>query len=129
MSDGANIMFEAARARCYIQKKPAQPQAIDVDASTTEDAFDTEWDVLDEIEGRTPAPKRPIAPQEAEGWKPWMPSGMEPILEELPKWKILVEVLTEIEETIANYPAPFCESLTACRPPQGLIRLNSCAWK
>ena len=30
--------------------------------------------------------------------KPWVPDGMEPVLEELPKWSLLADVLQEIEE-------------------------------
>lgn len=114
MSDGANVMFEAARNRCYIQKNPIKTPAADTHVSLDE-AFDESWDALDEIEGRTPIVRRPKIAQEAEGWKPWMPSGMRPVLEELPKWKILLEILTEIEETITNYPTPFCELIAYIR--------------
>lgn len=102
MSDGANIMFEAARNRCFLQKKPDKTPA-----GNSGESFDDDWDVLDEIEGRAPSNRR----QEAEGWMPWMPSGMQPVLEELPKWKILLDTLSEIEETLTSHPAPFCESM------------------
>lgn len=55
------------------------------------------WDALDEIEdivggrvgGNNPAEQK----------KSW-PKGIEPVLEELPKWSRLSAVLTEIEEEI-----------------------------
>ncbi|KAI0699621.1 hypothetical protein C8T65DRAFT_659230 [Cerioporus squamosus] len=36
--------------------------------------------------------------KEKEKRKPWLPQGMEPVLEELPKWFLLADVLQEIEE-------------------------------
>jgi DNA excision repair protein ERCC-4 len=56
------------------------------------------WDALDEAEnvglnngkGKGKEERRPI----------WMPEGLEPILEELPKWNLLSEVIQEAEEEI-----------------------------
>lgn len=107
MSDSANVMFAAARGRCYIQNgsrsKEVQPP-IDSE-QTSADA----WEALDEMEGRTPFPRATQQPLEAEGWKPWMPRGMQPVLEELPKWKVLLGILDEIESTMSSNPAPFRE--------------------
>ena len=36
--------------------------------------------------------------REREQKKPWVPDDMDPVLEELPKWSLLAEVLKEIEE-------------------------------
>lgn len=50
------------------------------------------WAALDEAEGNT---------NKREGKKKaWVPDGMEPVLEELPKWSLLAEVLQEIEGEI-----------------------------
>ena len=55
------------------------------------------WDALDEAENAgldkgkgkgKGKERRPI----------WMPEGMEPILEELPKWNLLSEIIQEVEE-------------------------------
>lgn len=102
MSDSANVMFAAARRRCYIQNIPKPKEPAIRPLADTADA----WEVLDEMEGRVPPPR---VPQQAEGWKPWMPSGMQPVLEELPKWKILLEILDEIENTMSSNTAPLCE--------------------
>ena len=60
------------------------------------------WDALDEVEGRG---KRSSVMTS----KSWLPDGMDPILEELPKWDLLADVLHEIEEEIMRQ-----ESLSSC---------------
>lgn len=124
MSDGANVMFDAARNRCFLQKKLAKTPAVNV-----RESFDDDWDVLDEMEGRTSSDQGPTSTQEAEGWKPWMPSGMQPVLEELPKWKILLDILNEIEEILTSHPVPFCESTKMISRKRWLIVLSSCPGK
>ena len=111
MTDAANLMFATARRRVYIQNKPIQaPDPLHDEERQLDDA----WDALDEMEGRTPAPRSSPRSQEAEGWMPWMPSGMQPILEELPKWRLLAEVLDEIEQTMISNPAPRCMLIVTC---------------
>jgi DNA excision repair protein ERCC-4 len=52
------------------------------------------WEALDEVEGaETSVPKK-------NSRQKWLPEGMDPVLEELPKWGLLGEVLKEIEEEI-----------------------------
>jgi DNA excision repair protein ERCC-4 len=104
MTDVANAMFAAARRRVYIQNKPVEAPVVHDEERQLDDA----WDVLDEMEGRTPAPRTNQRNREAKGWMPWMPSGMQPILEELPKWRLLAEVLDEIEQIMISNPAPRC---------------------
>lgn len=121
MTDAANVMFAAARHRVYIQNKPVQaPDSMHDEDRELDDA----WDVLDEIEGRTPAPRSTRRNHEAEGWKPWMPSGMKPVLEELPKWRLLEEVLDEIEQTMMSNPAPRC----MCQQPFALSLCCTHVW-
>lgn len=89
-------MFREAKRRCYIvsstSKKPLGRAA---------DLADDEagWEALDEIEdivgGRVGGSKD----NARSNLKPW-PKGIEPTLEELPKWGRLTAVLTEIEEEI-----------------------------
>jgi DNA excision repair protein ERCC-4 len=69
-----------------------------IDLADDEDA----WDALDEIQG-TVGTKFPSGEgqREKDGErKKWLPAGMDPMLEELPKWNLLSEVLKEIEEEV-----------------------------
>lgn len=69
------------------------------------DALDDEdaWAVLDEIEGRVGINLE--AETKSKKKKKWLPEGMDPTLEELPKWSLLVEVLQEIEEVMVQLQA------------------------
>lgn len=99
LTDTANIIFQTAKRRCYTLSRTNadRPSAVIVD---DEDA----WDALDDIQGRG---KRPSSDPP----KPWIPHGMDPVLEELPKWDLLADVLHEIEEEIMRQ-----ESLSSCEP-------------
>ena len=109
MTDAANVIFTQARRRVYIQHRVLRNEPISREDAELEEA----WNVLDEIEGRTPALSSltPNDYKEAEGWKEWMPSGMEPVLEDLPKWKVLSDILDEIEQTMVNHPTSACTSI------------------
>lgn len=76
MTDAANTIFQCAKRRCFTLTAPRLEHN------------DDDWDALDDIEG-TDKPK-------------WVPRGMDPVLEELPKWSLLAEVLEEIEGEIVN---------------------------
>ncbi|KDQ09302.1 hypothetical protein BOTBODRAFT_164970 [Botryobasidium botryosum FD-172 SS1] len=97
-SDAANVIFKNAKRRCYIQN--SQPSAATQEERQAED----DWAALNEVEGgentRTNSTRG-----EAEGWEPWMPKGMEPVLEELPKWSLLAEILKEIETDMIARPS------------------------
>ncbi|KAJ6579203.1 hypothetical protein DFH09DRAFT_1447495 [Mycena vulgaris] len=90
MSDAAHIIFEVAKRRCYTISTTAKlteglpPQNPDDD--------DDDWAVMDEIAGQVGegAEKRPR----------WLPEGLDPVLEELPKWSLLADILQEAEEEI-----------------------------
>ncbi|KAH6901117.1 hypothetical protein BKA70DRAFT_1312449 [Coprinopsis sp. MPI-PUGE-AT-0042] len=120
MTDSANIVFEQARRRCFVytsvkisdlpKPKPAQAEVIDL--VDDEDA----WEALDDIEivsvgpptgssakgkGKEKEHQSTVTIKSEEEERPrWLPPGMEPILEEQPKWDLLTEVLQEIEEEI-----------------------------
>ncbi|KAJ7616307.1 hypothetical protein DFH06DRAFT_1239050 [Mycena polygramma] len=87
ISDAAHIIFEVAKRRCYTISSTAKlsgglpPQNADDD--------DDEWNTLDEIAGQI-GEKRPR----------WLPDGLDPVLEELPKWSLLAEILEEAEGEI-----------------------------
>lgn len=93
LTDAANIIFTVAKRRCYTFSRPSgkgKEPVIDVD---NEEA----WEALDEIEGVGIGVKRNNGSTSGVG-KKWLPEGMDPVLEELPKWNLLAEVLKEIEE-------------------------------
>jgi len=73
-------------------------------APSTPDPYDDEdaWAVLDELEGRAEPSlngRNGGAVEPVSVRRPrWLPEGMDPVLEELPKWSLLADVLQEIEE-------------------------------
>jgi len=89
LTDAANIIFETARRRCFTISAAAasRPREI-IDMTEDEDA----WDALNEAEG-IQVSKKPGRPS-------WLPRGLDPELEELPKWDLLTQVLEEIEQEI-----------------------------
>ncbi|EIN05331.1 hypothetical protein PUNSTDRAFT_54777 [Punctularia strigosozonata HHB-11173 SS5] len=103
LTDAANIIFREAKRRCYTVSAPigkGKGKPVVIDLADDEDA----WDALDEIQG-TVGTKLPTADhgkgKEKEGERPaWLPEGMDPVLEELPKWALLAEVLKEVEEEV-----------------------------
>ena len=64
-------------------------------APAQEDTEQADWDALDEIEGRVRVAKP--ANDRARKRPRWLPDGMDPVLEELPKWSLIGEALLEIE--------------------------------
>ena len=79
LTDAANIIFGAAERRCYTissTSKRVVPRVIDL--VDDEDA----WDALNEAEGRVGGKGK-----EKDHKPTWVPDGMDPVLEELPKWK------------------------------------------
>lgn len=107
--DAANVIFRTAKRRCYISspktlKKQARKEP-ELDPVDDEDA----WAAWDEAEagfdintGKQSMVKdsQPQAKARPKKRKMWIPEGMEPVLEELPKWGLLAQVLKEIEEEI-----------------------------
>lgn len=92
LTDAANIIFGVAERRCYTissTSKRVVPRVIDL--VDDEDA----WDALDEAEGRVGGKSK-----EKEHKPTWVPDGMDPVLEELPKWNLLSDVILEVEEEI-----------------------------
>lgn len=109
LTDAANIIFNTAKRRCYILTTPkpkasvSERQVIDID---DEDA----WAALDEVHGIIGI-NRGDKEKEKERKKPWVPDNMSPVLEELPKWDLLADVLQEIEEELMRQEA------VSTRPP------------
>ncbi|KIK33817.1 hypothetical protein CY34DRAFT_813357, partial [Suillus luteus UH-Slu-Lm8-n1] len=109
LTDAANVIFSTAKRRCYILTAPKptasvpERQVIDVD---DEDA----WAALDEVHGITASKSRDNG-KEKEKKQPWVPDNMSPVLEELPKWDLLADILQEIEEELMRQEA------VSTRPP------------
>ncbi|CAA7266441.1 unnamed protein product [Cyclocybe aegerita] len=92
LTDAANMIFEAAKRRCYLITSTSKAPKPVIDLTEDEDA----WAALDEAEGLTKIPDQGKR-KEKDGRPSWLPDGLEPILEELPKWNLLSEILLEAE--------------------------------
>lgn len=96
--DAANTLFHVAKRRAYLpppskSKKTAMQQA-NADAQAAVDGSEDDLEALREIETAD-------ARASVLGASRW-PPGVEPVLEELPKWGLLAGVLEEIEEEIES---------------------------
>ncbi|KAI9064710.1 hypothetical protein FKP32DRAFT_1757286 [Trametes sanguinea] len=109
LTDAAHTIFTYAKRRCYVMNpvpKPAQPKPAQV-VNLIDDEEEAQWAALDEMEAEARGePSRSAAGASTKGKerareqsrKKWLPEGMEPVLEELPKWSLLADILHEIEE-------------------------------
>ena len=90
LTDQAGIIFREGKRRCYslIATEPLTPQP---------DEDEEAWEALDEIQGIIGGR---IA-RHGNKQSTW-PEGLEPTLEEQPKWTRLVDILDEIEEEIRS---------------------------
>lgn len=91
--DAANIVFAEAKARVMVG-------AVSKEAPTTAAKVDAPIEVndSDEEEAAYGQLSRPSRSSTKRPW--WLPAGIEPTLEEPPKWQLLREVLDEIEQDI-----------------------------
>lgn len=88
--DAANVIFTEAKARCFI----GDLKAATTTRTSTGTVESTDGIDIDEEEAAFgPGPQ-----QRKRFW--WLPPGIEPTFEELPKWQLLREVLDEIEQHI-----------------------------
>lgn len=94
ISDPANIIFESAKRRCYTMSSVSKKVVIDL--ADDEDA----WDALDQAEGITNSTADKGKGKETDSRPKWLPDGLDPVLEELPKWHLLSEILIEAEGEI-----------------------------
>ena len=100
-TDAANVLLTSARRRCYINVAPEHRAR-----AREGEEMDEEWAMLDEMEGRGGGDR-----QSREKRPAWLPHNMEPVLEELPKWGVLAEILKEIDENIIANSMQHCEFL------------------
>ncbi|KAF9489165.1 hypothetical protein BDN71DRAFT_1491012 [Pleurotus eryngii] len=125
VTDAANIIFQAAKRRCYTMspstKAAERPQVIDVDEEG--------WDALDEIHGTVGKSSRQNTSRSRKVDKPfWVPQGMDPVLEELPKWTLLADILKEIEGEIIrqeSLPPPAVPSTVVPGTNTALVMTSS----
>ena len=93
LTDAANIIFQSAKRRCYVITSVSKKvQVVDL----TED--DEAWAALDEVQGGLM--EKGGGRNKTEVRPKWLPEGLEPVLEELPKWHLLSEILLEAEGEI-----------------------------
>ncbi|KAF5388644.1 hypothetical protein D9757_004788 [Collybiopsis confluens] len=118
LTDAANIIFQAAKARCFVDVLP-DSQATSVMAGI-ESEDEEGWDAVYQSEGRP-------APSNKPGRRPkWIPKEMEPVLEELPKWSLLAEILEEVEGEIVRMESTVF-SKPVEEPPGTNITLVMCS--
>lgn len=91
LTDQAGIIFREGKRRCY--SLATTKELLNAQPDEDEEA----WEALDEIQGIVGGR---IARQgnKQSAW----PKGLEPTLEEQPKWARLVDILGEIEEEIRS---------------------------
>lgn len=84
MTEAANVIFQYAKRRCYTvdQKARARPPVLQIP-----DENEDEWEAIRELEDSG-----------ANGKRSEWPEGIQPVLEELPKWSLVAAALQEIEE-------------------------------
>lgn len=85
LTEAANVIFQYAKRRCYtIAQKTKTPASASVEEN------EDEWDAIRELEG--------VASSRSRAKRDEWPEGMQPVLEELPKWSLVAAALQEIEE-------------------------------
>ncbi|KAF9561500.1 hypothetical protein CPC08DRAFT_707327 [Agrocybe pediades] len=93
LTDAANIIFQSAQRRCYTITSTAKPKTSVIDLTEDDEA----WEALYEAEGIQVVPSDKGKGKETDKRPKWLPDGLEPVLEELPKWNLLADVILEAE--------------------------------
>ncbi|KAJ3711019.1 hypothetical protein C8R42DRAFT_596493 [Lentinula raphanica] len=127
LTDAANIVFQAAKRRCFVDVPP-QEQSNEVEVIDLNDD-DEGWDVVYELEGRSSEARSSSnkGKTKANGKRPgWLPNDIHPVLEELPKWSLLSEILEEIEGEILQMERTV-SSRPVEEPPGTNITLVMCS--
>ncbi|KAF9482914.1 hypothetical protein BDN70DRAFT_964606 [Pholiota conissans] len=92
LTDAANIIFQTAQRRCYTITATTKKNPV-IDLTEDDDA----WEALDEAEGNVGPSRDKGKAKETESKPGWLTEGIDPVLEELPKWNLLHEILLEAE--------------------------------
>lgn len=93
--DAANTLFHVAKRRAYIPPPSKKQQTAVQRANAEMNGEEDEMDALREVE-RLESQQLSSARGSASRWPP----GVEPVLEELPKWGLLASILEEAEAEI-----------------------------
>ena len=103
--DAANTIFQNAKRRCYLSTSTNdRRQAVGTSAEIIDLVDEEDWAALDDLEGHKTT-ESSVNPRK--GNANWIPKGMEPVLEELPKWSLLSDVLLEVEEEMIRLQSKF----------------------
>ena len=97
-SSAAMVIFSKAKERCYLMIATAVKAPTVIDLADDEEG----WEALDSVGGTSSAEKgkgRDVRSGGAESF-PGLPEGMEPTLEEHPKWNLLADVIHEADGRI-----------------------------
>ncbi|KAG7090401.1 hypothetical protein E1B28_009520 [Marasmius oreades] len=112
MTDSASTIFQLAKNRCFITvPEPEESETVQKDnrPPTVVDLIDDEdvWDAVNEAEGLVPTTTMTTSSKSKKNHSSqrpkWLPPNLHPVLEELPKWSLLAEILEEIEYEILRY--------------------------
>lgn len=100
--DAANVIFKEAKARVYIGEitraaAPIESNPIQQNDGIDADEEEAAMEAMDEQAGER---RKRAEDKNSSKRPPWLPPGIEITLEELPKWRLLREVLDEIEQDI-----------------------------
>lgn len=99
-TDAANVIYREAKARVYIGDVSSQEEEDREEqtraAKTTDDPVEIDSDEEEAAFGSRSTKRK----KSASGRPYWLPPGIEPTLEEQPKWQLLREVLDEVEQEI-----------------------------
>lgn len=99
--DAANVIFKEAKARVYVGEIARTQTAIEPNVVQQDDGIDADEEeaAMEVINEQTGGRRKRVENANARR-PPWLPPGIEITLEELPKWRLLREVLDEIEQDI-----------------------------
>ncbi|EMD32335.1 hypothetical protein CERSUDRAFT_118713 [Gelatoporia subvermispora B] len=119
LTDAAHTIFEQSKRRCYTIDPSAK--RISSTPAPRHDEDEEEWAILDELE-RNDGTSNGASKNESMPKRPsWLPPTMNPVLEELPKWTVLADVLQEIEEETMRRQS----QLTALSPGTNTVLIMS----
>jgi DNA excision repair protein ERCC-4 len=95
LTDYANTIFQLAKRRCYKLTPTVTKSVLTADLFTRDGPSASLSDANLQERQKILASVTHSQPRES-----WLPDGMYPVLEELPKWNLVAAVLDEIEEEI-----------------------------
>jgi len=94
-SSAAMVIFSKAKERCYLMTAPVVKPPVVIDLADDDEG----WEALDSVGGISSAKGKGKDPTGGETI-PGLPEGMEPTLEEHPKWNLLADVIHEADGRI-----------------------------